>query len=88
MSRTDRRTVHGRSASAIAPLRHVEGLEEAPEARLLTRIHLRREPNTKLVQSKKRQVLKQGGALLCEVCGFDFKAEYGERGNGFIECPT
>ena len=61
-------------------------LEEAPEGRLLTRVHLRRERNRELVESKKRLVLKQGGSLTCEVCGFNFKAEYGERGDGFIEC--
>ena len=61
-------------------------LEEAPEGRLLTRIHLWRERNRELVESKKRLVLKQGRSLSCEVCGFDFKAQYGERGDGFIEC--
>jgi 5-methylcytosine-specific restriction protein A len=61
-------------------------LEEAPEGRLLTRVHLRRERNRDLVESKKRLVLKHGGSLTCEVCGFDFKTEYGDRGDGFIEC--
>ena len=61
-------------------------LEEAPEGQLLTRVHLRRERNRVLVESKKRLVLKQGGSLTCEVCGFHFKAAYGERGDGFIEC--
>jgi 5-methylcytosine-specific restriction protein A len=61
-------------------------LEEAPEGRLLTRVHLRRERNRGLVESKKRLVLKQGGSLTCEVCAFDFKTEYGELGDGFIEC--
>jgi len=61
-------------------------VEEASEGRLLTRIHLRRERNRALIASKKRLVLKQGGLLTCEVCGFSFKAEYGDRGDGFIEC--
>lgn len=61
-------------------------LEEAPEGRLLTRVHLWRERNRVLVESKKRWVLKHGGSLTCEVCGFDFKTEYGDRGDGFIEC--
>jgi 5-methylcytosine-specific restriction protein A len=61
-------------------------LEEASEGRLLTRVHLRRERNRGLIESKKRLVLKQSGLLTCEVCGFDFKAEYGDRGDGFIEC--
>jgi 5-methylcytosine-specific restriction protein A len=38
------------------------------------------------VRSKKRLALKQGKPLACEVCGFDFKTVYGERGEGFIEC--
>jgi 5-methylcytosine-specific restriction protein A len=64
----------------------IDLLEEAPEGRLLTRVHMRRERNRKLVDSKKRSVLNQGGALICEVCGFDFKVGYGDRGDGFIEC--
>ena len=29
--------------------------------------------------------MRQKGALKCEACGFDFKATYGELGEGFIE---
>jgi 5-methylcytosine-specific restriction protein A len=61
-------------------------LDEAPEGKLLARVHLRRERNRKLVDSKKKSVVKAGGSLACEVCGFNFKAEYGDRGDGFIEC--
>jgi 5-methylcytosine-specific restriction protein A len=60
--------------------------EEAPEGRLLTRLHVRRERNRKLVESKRRLILKQTGKLACEVCGFDFAAMYGDHGKGFIEC--
>jgi 5-methylcytosine-specific restriction protein A len=77
------------SDDATAPGSRAEAddlLEEAPEGRLLTRVHLRRERNRELIESKKRLVLKHGGSLTCEVCGFDFRAEYGERGEGFIEC--
>ncbi|MFJ1975729.1 HNH endonuclease [Streptomyces albogriseolus] len=31
-------------------------------------------------------VLRKGGSLACEACGFDFKEVYGERGAGYVEC--
>ena len=58
---------------------------EAPEGRVLTRVHLVRERNRKLVNRKKAAALSQSGRLLCEVCDFDFEARYGGRGRGFIE---
>jgi 5-methylcytosine-specific restriction enzyme A len=63
-----------------------EGVQEAVEGRMLTRKHLARERNRQLVESKRRQVLKSRGRLVCEVCDFDFAIYYGERGKGFIEC--
>jgi predicted HNH restriction endonuclease len=30
--------------------------------------------------------LADGGSLACEVCKFDFAHQYGERGQGYIEC--
>ncbi|MGO9340099.1 MAG: HNH endonuclease [Terracidiphilus sp.] len=63
-----------------------DGIEEAPEGRLLTRRHVVRERNRKLVASKLNSVLRAKGKLLCEVCQFDFEARYGSRGRGFIEC--
>jgi 5-methylcytosine-specific restriction protein A len=63
-----------------------DGLQEAPEGRLLTRKHLARERNRKLVDSKRKQALRKHGKLACEACGFDFAARYGHRGDGFIEC--
>lgn len=60
--------------------------EEGEEGQILTRTHRYRERNTKLVARKKRRVLRDKGKLSCEVCGFDFSAAYGERGDGFIEC--
>ena len=59
---------------------------EAEEGRLLTALHRRRERSRKLVEKKKHKVLGQHGRLVCEVCGFDFHATYGKRGEGFIEC--
>ena len=53
---------------------------------MLTRKHRAYERNKKLVDRKKQQAIQRFGKLACEVCGFDFKAIYGDRGAGFIEC--
>ncbi|MEU8207538.1 HNH endonuclease [Streptosporangium sp. NPDC049046] len=58
----------------------------APEGRVLYRRHRTRERNKGLRKKKISAVLKVGGTLACEVCGFDFAAVYGERGEGYIEC--
>ncbi|MGR3870492.1 HNH endonuclease [Streptomyces graminifolii] len=58
----------------------------APEGRLLLRRHLSRERNRSLRKKKIASVLRQGGRLTCEACGFDFEEVYGERGDGYIEC--
>jgi 5-methylcytosine-specific restriction protein A len=63
-----------------------EDIVEAPEGRLLTRLHRIRERNKKLVALKKKHAMDRNGALACEVCGFDFQQRYGSRGEGFIEC--
>jgi len=63
----------------------LSGITEAPEGRLLTRLHISRERNRKLVEEKKNLALKNLGRLACEVCDFDFLLVYGERGRGFIE---
>jgi 5-methylcytosine-specific restriction protein A len=63
-----------------------EDLQEAEEGRLLTRQHLTRERNRKLVEAKRKQIMKKYGKLICEVCDFDFSVRYGDRGQGFIEC--
>lgn len=47
--------------------------------------HLQRERNSKIVRQKKAMVLKQTGALCCEVCNFDFSTFYGKYGNDFCE---
>jgi 5-methylcytosine-specific restriction protein A len=60
--------------------------EEAPEGRVLTRVHKARERSKKIVQRKKTKVLKETGSLTCEACGFDFNEFYGELGEGFAEC--
>ena len=45
-----------------------------------------RERNSKIVRKKKDTVVASNGKLVCEVCGFDFQAKYGELGEGFAEC--
>jgi len=61
-------------------------ITEAEEGRILTRLHILKERNRKIVERRKKITLKQKGFLACEVCGFDFKNIYGKRGIGFIEC--
>ncbi|WP_445515392.1 HNH endonuclease [Streptomyces sp. NEAU-174] len=58
----------------------------APEGRLLLRRHRARERNKGLRKKKIDSVLRKGGSLACEVCGFDFEEVYGERGVGYVEC--
>ena len=60
--------------------------EEGEEGQLLTGLHRYWERNTKLVKRKKKKVLEERQALICEACGFDFQTVYGDRGHGFIEC--
>jgi len=57
----------------------------APEGRASLAAHYRRERNGKLRAAKIAHVLATGGRIDCDVCGFDFGAEYGELGEGFIE---
>lgn len=49
------------------------------------RMHLGRERDTKLAVKAKKKRLAETGALKCEVCTFDFSAEFGELGAGYIE---
>ncbi|MEU0601399.1 HNH endonuclease [Streptomyces sp. NPDC006393] len=70
------------------PLDEEEDLDDysAPEGRLLMSRHMRRERNQGLRKKKITAVLKKGGTLACEACGFDFEEVYGDRGSGYIEC--
>lgn len=58
----------------------------APEGRLLLRQHRARERNKGLRKKKIDSVLRKGGSLACEACGFDFEEVYGDRGAGYVEC--
>ncbi|MFJ6987571.1 MULTISPECIES: HNH endonuclease [unclassified Streptomyces] len=62
-----------------------ESGSSAVEGRLLARWALARERNPKLRARKIAQVRKNGGALRCEVCAFDFARVYGDLGEGYIE---
>jgi len=64
----------------------LDDIEEAVEGATLTRLHRAKERSPKLVQAKKKDVLRRVGKLECEICGFDFFRTYGERGRGYIEC--
>ena len=59
---------------------------EAPEGRVLFRVHRARERNSALVRRRKQLTMEQLGRLQCEACDFDFSERYGELGEGFIEC--
>lgn len=62
-----------------------DGIEEAAEGVVLTRLHRIRERSRALVQTLKARRLAEAGRLACEVCDFDFVSLYGPRGQGFIE---
>ncbi|MBB5066158.1 HNH endonuclease [Granulicella mallensis] len=63
-----------------------DDITEAPEGRVLTRLHRVRERNAKLAKRKKDHVFKKTGALRCEACQFDFVARYGQDARNCIEC--
>ncbi|WP_246247840.1 HNH endonuclease [Micromonospora maritima] len=56
------------------------------EGGVFLRAHLRRERDPSLKPRKIAQAKKDGAAIACEVCGFDFSRTYGERGHDYIEC--
>jgi 5-methylcytosine-specific restriction protein A len=56
------------------------------EGQILYKLHKVRERDRRIVDSKKKKVLKEKGELTCEACGFDFEKVYGSLGKGYIEC--
>ena len=60
-------------------------VESFPEGGKRYVTHIIYERSKPLVEQAKKNFIKQNGKLFCEVCGFDFAAQYGERGAGFIE---
>ncbi len=67
------------------PSEEEEGLFEASEGKILTRVHRTRERNRTIVDKVKARALKAEGALRCQACDFDFADRYGAHGEGFIE---
>jgi hypothetical protein len=58
---------------------------EEARKRLVRHSKLETMRNPALVRDGKRVFRDRNGSLFCEVCKFDFEAEYGERGKDFIE---
>lgn len=58
----------------------------AQEGRLRYRRHRVRERSLVLRRLKIEAALREDRELACEACGFDFAAQYGVLGEGFIEC--
>ena len=57
-----------------------------PEGSTMYRTHLTRERSSHLISiAKEEYASRNGGRLPCEVCGFDFKTAFGERGSDFAE---
>lgn len=61
-----------------------EGDAEGEEGGVVLRLHKRYERNRKIVRMK-INAAKKAGDLWCEVCKFDFEAEFGDLGEGYIE---
>ena len=74
------------SLEVVPQTEETEGEYEGAEGRVLTRVHRYRERDSKLVRRKKEAVLNEHDNLTCEVCEFNFRSVYGDRGEGFIEC--
>jgi 5-methylcytosine-specific restriction protein A len=78
-----RDTVTDADEVAVAKLPSAEPYE-GEEGGVIMRLHKRYERDPKLV-TEKRNAAAATGDLKCEVCGFDFKATYGDLGAGYIE---
>ena len=73
--------------SVPAPQQSPERLPETfEEGGVRLHLHRRKERNRVAVRRKREITLAKHGALLCEVCDFDFALVYGEHGDGFAEC--
>ena len=63
-----------------------EGSFIVREGKVMYKLHRYIERKQSINKKKKADYLKKNGKLDCEVCGFDFKKQYGDLGEGFIEC--
>lgn len=59
--------------------------EGFPEGKIKLKRHLIHERNPKVIKIAKERFVLRHGKLFCEVCEFDFKALYGDIGDGYIE---
>ena len=60
--------------------------EVFPEGRRIEKLHKSRERSSRVVALAKQKYSEDNkGNLPCEVCGFDFRSKYGDRGIHFIE---
>lgn len=78
-----RQAVTDANETALAKLPVAEPYE-GEEGGVIMRLHKRYERDPKLV-AEKRKAATATGDLACEVCGFVFKATYGDLGDGYIE---
>ncbi|MGY2733663.1 HNH endonuclease [Sphingomonas sp. UYP23] len=78
-----RQTVIEVNESALGKLPAAEPYE-GEEGGVIMSLHKRYERDPKLVREKRKAAVA-AGSLACEVCGFDFKAAYGNLGEGYIE---
>lgn len=78
-----RQTVTEANEAAVGKLPEAPPYE-GEEGGVIMRLHKRYERDPKLVVEKRKSAAATG-KLACEVCGFDFKAAYGELGEGYIE---
>ena len=63
-----------------------EGIAEAPEGKVFTRVHRVRERDPRLVKECKRRALKEHGRIFCAACTFDFGRKYGDDVGHIIDC--
>jgi len=66
-------------------IRFTEDEKEFPEGKYMLIQHLVRERNPEVIRLAKARTLQQNGKLICVVCEFDFKEQYGDIGEGYIE---
>lgn len=70
------------AAAAVAPQ---EDESAFPEGTSVYEQHRRLERDAAIVRNAKTKRLRETGRLQCDVCSFDFREAYGNRGEGFIE---
>jgi HNH endonuclease len=58
---------------------------EEGRRRLIMHVRIEKVRNPSLIRFAKARCKRENGRLVCEICGFDFEAVYGERGEDYIE---